>query len=64
VLAEKLRVTARTISRRENRQTPMPLFVVPALKEILLTRHNRTEVLKAFIFMALFFRYWGHTDRF
>jgi DNA-binding XRE family transcriptional regulator len=33
VLAEKLSVTAKTISRWENRQTQMPLLVVPALRE-------------------------------
>ncbi len=35
VLAQKLSVTARTISRWENRQTQIPLFVEPALREIL-----------------------------
>jgi DNA-binding XRE family transcriptional regulator len=33
VLAEKLSVTAKTISRWEKQQTQMPLFVVPALRE-------------------------------
>jgi len=35
VLAQKLSVTTRTISRWEKRQTQIPLFVEPALREIL-----------------------------
>src|ERR1035437_23426 len=54
VLAEKLSVTTKTISRWENRQTQMPLFVVPALREILLAGPNRTNELAAFTFIDLF----------
>jgi DNA (cytosine-5)-methyltransferase 1 len=54
VLAGKLKVTAKTISRWENRQTQMPLFVEPALREILRIGPNRPEGLAEFTFIDLF----------
>jgi len=54
VLAEKLSVTAKTISRWEKRQTQMPLFVVPALRDILRTEPKVPEGLPAFTFIDLF----------
>lgn len=54
VLAQKLSVTTKTISRWENRQTQMPLFVVPALREILRVGPNKSDGLAAFTFIDLF----------
>ena len=54
VLAEKLSVTTKTISRWENQQTQMPLFVVPALMEILRSEPQDHERLAAFTFIDLF----------
>lgn len=54
VLAEKLSVTAKTISRWEKKQTQMPLFVMPALREILQTMPKMPERNGAFTFIDLF----------
>ncbi len=53
-LALKLSVTARTISRWENRQTQIPLFVEPALREILRSGPERSEGSAPFTFIDLF----------
>ena len=54
VLADKLSVTARTISRWEKRQTQIPLFVEPALREILLMGPARSDEPASFTFIDLF----------
>jgi DNA (cytosine-5)-methyltransferase 1 len=54
VPAQKLSVTARTISRWENRQTQIPLFVEPALREILRSGPERPEGTASFTFVDLF----------
>ena len=53
-LAQKLSVTARAISRWENRQTQIPLFVEPALREILRSGPERSEGPASFAFISLF----------
>lgn len=55
VLAEKLRVDRKTISRWEKRTTSCPLYVAPALREILsgFARNSRTAN-PAFTFIDLF----------
>lgn len=54
VLAEKLSVTARTISRWEKRQSQIPLFVEPALREILQMDPIRSDGPTSFTFIDLF----------
>jgi hypothetical protein len=54
VLAQKLSVTAKTISRWENRQTQIPLFVEPALREILRAGPERSDGPASFTFVDLF----------
>lgn len=54
LLAQKLSVTARTISRWENRQTQIPLFVEPALREILRSGPERSDGTGSFTFVDLF----------
>lgn len=54
VLADKLSVTARTISRWEKRQTQIPLFVEPALREILRMGTVRPDESASFTFIDLF----------
>jgi hypothetical protein len=54
VTAQKLDVTARTISRWEKRQTQIPLFVGPALREILRIGPVRSDGHASFTFIDLF----------
>ena len=54
VLGEKLSVNARTISRWEKRQSQIPLFVEPALREILPAGPVRSDGPTAFTFIDLF----------
>jgi DNA (cytosine-5)-methyltransferase 1 len=54
VLAQKLSVTSRTISRWENRQTQIPLFVEPALREILRIGPVKSDGHASFTFIDLF----------
>ena len=54
VLGEKLSVNARTISRWEKRQSQIPLFVEPALREILRAGPVRSDGPTAFTFIDLF----------
>jgi DNA (cytosine-5)-methyltransferase 1 len=54
VLAEMLSVTSKTISRWESRQTQIPLFVEPALREILTLGSGRSDVPASFTFIDLF----------
>src|ERR1700733_7468913 len=54
LLGEKLSVTAKTISRWENRQTQIPLFVEPALREILKVGSVESSGLGSFTFVDLF----------
>jgi DNA (cytosine-5)-methyltransferase 1 len=54
VLADKLSVTIRTISRWEKRQTQIPLFVEPALREILRIGPVRSDRSSFFTFIDLF----------
>jgi len=54
VLAQKLSVTPRIISHWENRQTQIPLFVEPALREILQSGPERPEGPASFTFVDLF----------
>ena len=54
VLAQKLSVTAKTISRWEKRQTQIPLFVEPALREILRSGPMRSDGPASFAFVDLF----------
>lgn len=54
VLAQKLSVTARTISRWEKRHTQIPLFVEPALREILRIGPAKSDGPSSFTFIDLF----------
>lgn len=54
MLADKLSVTPKTISRWENRQTQIPLFVEPALREILRNGPRVFEGNAQFTFVDLF----------
>jgi DNA (cytosine-5)-methyltransferase 1 len=54
VLAEKLSVTAKTIARWEKRQTQIPLFVDPALREILQGGPVKSDRPASFTFIDLF----------
>jgi DNA (cytosine-5)-methyltransferase 1 len=54
VLADRLSVTAKTISRWEKRQTQIPLFVEPALREILWMGPVDSDGPASFSFIDLF----------
>lgn len=54
VLAEKLDVNRKTISRWENRQIPLPLYVEPALREILREICENPKSVASFTFIGLF----------
>ena len=54
VLAEKLDVNKKTISRSENRQIPLPLYVEPALRDILRGICEKQFHETSFTFIDLF----------
>jgi DNA (cytosine-5)-methyltransferase 1 len=54
LIGEKLSVTAKTISRWENRQTQISLFVEPALREILKIGSAKSSGPESFTFVDLF----------
>src|SRR5580704_17708707 len=54
LLGEKLSVTAKTISRWENRQTQIPLFIEPGLREILRAGSDQPSDPGSFTFVDLF----------
>ncbi|MGA3262409.1 MAG: helix-turn-helix domain-containing protein [Terracidiphilus sp.] len=54
VLAEKLDVNRKTISRWENRQIPLPLYVEPALRDILRGICEKQYHEACFTFIDLF----------
>jgi len=53
-LAEKLRVATKTISRWENEQTECPVFVSPALRDILRSKRIAELAAARFTFIDLF----------
>jgi DNA (cytosine-5)-methyltransferase 1 len=54
VLAEKLDVNRKTISRWESRQIPLPLYIEPALREILRGICDNQSPATSFTFIDLF----------
>src|SRR5271170_2282493 len=54
VLADKFSVTTRTISRWENRQTQIPLYIEPALREILRSVSRSDKRPASFTFIDIF----------